>query len=52
MHLVMAGESKFLPQSLSESLRWLMARVSGAVICLIGGAGIVLVDVCGEMGIC
>lgn len=36
MHLVMAGESKFLPQSLSESLRWLMARVSGAVICLIG----------------
>lgn len=36
MHFVMAGESKFLPQSLSESLRWLVARVSGGVIFVIG----------------
>ena len=33
----MAGKSKFLPKSLAESLRWLVARVWGAVVCVLGG---------------
>ena len=32
----MAGKSNFLPKSIAESLRWLMGRVFGAVVCGVG----------------